>query len=564
MHVFASSKCASRFWSLGSSSFRRSAVATAKSTGASRRSPSSELAQVAESEVVVGVGLPERRAEAQVVEHDTKRPQVIRLARHVLLEKRRVDLARVLVGGGEQDLGHLRRAEAGARDLVAKGLADLAEDVEVDDLPRVAVADGVERLEVGVDATLAVHVVERQAQVGGNVADCGPVLSGDLLVVDCVLEVAVCKLQHDQELLTPVTGRGGGGGLVRLLLAGEEVRLDAAAEARHALQHDIFQACGRAQHRVPRAGVDGLLVRIDRLDGDDVPWCEADTPLELGAHLRHLAHRLERHPRHRLGLGVAVVGGGGNGGGGRAVEELAVVDFVAAEQEEGGLHRLLARRVGDVDGAAAVGVGEPGERGSGLDGLGEPVGVGGVGDDGLEEGGHRQRVGEQEGVQLARGALARRDGKEECVGRDGGLRRSSPFVGGAWGEGQLIAADEPEVGGSSFSSGQTLRASSVRAFSCPISGGSSFSGQSSRSSPWTRSSLHVTPLHKRGLSPSGHHSCSAGLAARIARSASSSAFDISKFFSPRQRGTNWLLQGQLGRFLRKALKNAGCGQSTAN
>eukprot|EP00964_Phaeocystis_antarctica_P029585 scaffold16685_cov68-Phaeocystis_antarctica.AAC.2 len=35
-------------------------------------------------------------------------------------------------------------------------------------------------------------------------------------------------------------------------------------------------------------------------------------------------------------------------------------------------------------------------------------------------------------------------------------------------------------------------------------------------------SLHVTPFHERGLSPSGHHSCSAGLAARIARSTSSS------------------------------------------
>ena len=43
------------------------------------------------------------------------------------------------------------------------------------------------------------------------------------------------------------------------------------------------------------------------------------------------------------------------------MEELTVVDVEAAEQEEGGLHRLLARGVSDVDGAAAVGVGELGE-----------------------------------------------------------------------------------------------------------------------------------------------------------------------------------------------------------
>jgi hypothetical protein len=75
-------------------------------------------------------------------------------------------------------------------------------------------------------------------------------------------------------------------------------------------------------------------------------------------------------------------------------------------------HPPPARRVGDVDGAAAVGVGELGERGSGLDGLAEPVGVGGVGEHGLEEGGHRQRVGEQEGVQLAWGVLARLNDEE--------------------------------------------------------------------------------------------------------------------------------------------------------
>ena len=181
----------------------------------------------------------------------------------------------------------------------------------------------------------------------------------------------------------------------------EEVRLDAAAEAGHALQLDALQACGCALQRLPRAGVDGLLVRIDRFDRHDVLRVEADAPFELGAHLLHAAHRLERHPRRGPGLGVAVVGGGGDGGGGRAVEELAVVDVEAAEQEEGGLHRLLARGVSDVDGAAAVGVGEFGERRRGLDGLFEPGGVRGVREDSPEEGRNRQRVGEQEGVQLA-------------------------------------------------------------------------------------------------------------------------------------------------------------------
>eukprot|EP00964_Phaeocystis_antarctica_P115231 scaffold79193_cov63-Phaeocystis_antarctica.AAC.4 len=195
---------------------------------------------------------------------------------------------------------------------------------------------------------------------------------------------------------------------------------------------------------------------MHRLHGDHALRVEANAPLQLSAHLLcagahlelgaillHATHRLERHPRHRLGLGVAVVGGRSNGGGGRFVEKRGVVDFEAAEQVEGGLHRLLARRVGDVDGAAAVCVGEMGERGSGLDGLAEPSGVGGVGEDGLEEGGHRQRVGEQEGVQLAWGVLVRLDDEEARVGRDGGLRRL--VLGGAWGEGQLLAAVDVEV-----------------------------------------------------------------------------------------------------------------------
>eukprot|EP00964_Phaeocystis_antarctica_P023381 scaffold13088_cov56-Phaeocystis_antarctica.AAC.6 len=217
-------------------------------------------------------------------------------------------------------------------------------------------------------------------------------------------------------------------------------RLAPGAAAAETWSASCLLACGCAQHRLPRAGVDDLLVRIDRLDGDDVLRVEADAPLELGTHLLHLAHRLERHPRRWPGLGVVVVGGRGNGGGGRAVEELADVDFEAAEQEEGGLHRQLARRVGDVDGAAAVGVGEPGERGSGLDGLAKPGGVGGVGEDGLEEGGHHQRVGEQEGVQLVWGVLARLDDEEACVDCDDGLHRLSRL--GAWGEGQLRAAVE--------------------------------------------------------------------------------------------------------------------------
>ena len=61
----------------------------------------------------------------------------------------------------------------------------------------------------------------------------------------------------------------------------------------------------------------------------------------------------------------------------------------------------------------------------------------------LEEGGYRQRVGAQEGVQLAWGVLARLDDEEACVGRDDGLRRLLHL--GAWGEGQLVAVIEVEV-----------------------------------------------------------------------------------------------------------------------
>ena len=62
----------------------------------------------------------------------------------------------------------------------------------------------------------------------------------------------------------------------------------------------------------------------------------------------------------------------------------------------------------------------------------------------LEEGGYRQRVGAQEGVQLAWGVLARLDDEEACVGRDDGLRWLLHL--GAWGEGQLLAQAEDEVG----------------------------------------------------------------------------------------------------------------------
>eukprot|EP00964_Phaeocystis_antarctica_P023382 scaffold13088_cov56-Phaeocystis_antarctica.AAC.7 len=155
-------KYPSRFDGSGSSNLLSRAVAVLSSSLALRFTP---LLRALSSAARSGVTDTEAKwcAEAQVVEHHAKRPQVIRFARHVLLEKRRVDLARVLVGGSEQDLGHLGRAEAGARDLVAKGLVNIAEDVEVDDLPRVAVADGVERLEVSVNAALTVHVIERQA-----------------------------------------------------------------------------------------------------------------------------------------------------------------------------------------------------------------------------------------------------------------------------------------------------------------------------------------------------------------------------------------------------------------
>ena len=89
------------------------------------------------------------------------------------------------------------------------------------------------------------------------------------------------------------------------------------------------------------------------------------------------------------------------------------------------------------------------ELGSGLDGFAEPVRVRLFGVDVAEEvfavGGHSERVGEQEGVQLAWDVLARLDDEAASrVGRDDGLRRLSLL--GAWGEGQLLAAAEAELG----------------------------------------------------------------------------------------------------------------------
>eukprot|EP00964_Phaeocystis_antarctica_P086996 scaffold55125_cov57-Phaeocystis_antarctica.AAC.2 len=96
----------------------------------------------------------------------------------------------------------------------------------------------------------------------------------------------------------------------------------------------------------------------------------------------------------------------------------------------------------------------------------------------------------------------------------------------------------PISGGSAFS-GQPRRSSEVRARSCPIWGGSTSSLLFSRSRYWTRSSRQLTPFHERGLSPLGQYFCSAGLAARIARSVYSSASDISRFIEVLQSTSAW-------------------------
>eukprot|EP00964_Phaeocystis_antarctica_P012812 scaffold7026_cov65-Phaeocystis_antarctica.AAC.11 len=805
------------------------------------RVPASELAQVGLRDGVVLISVPQRLAGAEVEEHRAKGPQVVGDIGCVHAELLLVHQhAGVGVDGLEKDLGHLGRAVATAGQLGAEALIEEARDVKVDQRPVeeggevilfLRDANDVERLEVGVDTlTLDVQVIEPAREISTNLANERPLVGRDAVMHQRGRERAVGELHHEQVRVLAAGFEIGlfleshrlAGLSVHLLLL-EKVRLDGIAEAELAL-HLNPELGGSVNDQFPgfsaAGSIDGRLVRIHRLHGDHALRVEADAPLQLSAHLLctgeylelgaillHATHRLERHPRRWLGLGVVVVGARGNGGGGRLVEERAVVDVEAAEQEEGGLHRLLARQVGNVDGAAAAGVCEPGERGSGLDGLAEPVGEGGVGEDGLEKGRHRQRVGEQEGVQLAWGVLVRLDDEEGCVGRDGslrrliplgawgegqlrtqpelrrqhlqraaveeergeglqlpdlrrqrlqraavevepgealqlpelrrqllqraaaeeergeglqlpdlgrqhlqlgavevepldavtaprdafprawalaieppllqrrarrphrpqrdlvrrfvgarqpcfrhdvngaaavgvgelgeqgsglegiaepghvggtgpgedkleegghpkrvgeqegvqlvwgvlarrndeeagvgrdvGLRRSSPVLGGAWGEGQLLAVEAVEPGGSATSgqpptsslvsacscpnsggsvtsrqssrssmvrarscpssggssfSGQPLRSSWVRARSCPIWGGSTSSGQPRRASSWTRSPLHLTPFHERGLSPSSHHSCSAGLAARIARSASSSAFGVPSLF----------------------------------
>eukprot|EP00964_Phaeocystis_antarctica_P000931 scaffold534_cov63-Phaeocystis_antarctica.AAC.2 len=142
-----------------------------------------------------------------------------------------------------------------------------------------------------------------------------------------------------------------------------------------------------------------------------------------------------------IGLVCVVLRANHDAGGGQVLGR-AGLQLVPLAEPRALQHPPPAGRVGDVDGAAAVGVGEPGERGSDPDGLAEPDGVGGVGEDGLEEGGHRRRVGEQEGVQLAWGVLARLDDEKGYVGRDDGPRLLSLF--GAWGEGQLLAVADVE------------------------------------------------------------------------------------------------------------------------
>ena len=156
-----------------------------------------EYAQVLGRDVVVDVGQPERPPEAQLVEHNAKRPQVVGHARHVLAQLCSIDLT-LVIHGPKQHSRKLGRAVPGARGLVAEGLADLAEHVKVDDLPRVAVADGIERLKVGVNAAraLGVHVVQGRGEVAHDMADSREVLSRKMLVVNCVQQSAVGQLHH--------------------------------------------------------------------------------------------------------------------------------------------------------------------------------------------------------------------------------------------------------------------------------------------------------------------------------------------------------------------------------
>eukprot|EP00964_Phaeocystis_antarctica_P056858 scaffold33581_cov62-Phaeocystis_antarctica.AAC.3 len=156
---------------------------------------------------------------------------------------------------------------------------------------------------------------------------------------------------------------------------------------RCALDLHTEAVCG-INHRIPRLCflVNGLLVCKDSDDGDGVLRVEADASFELSTHLPRRVHRLESHPRCWRSLGGSVVGGSRNGGGKRAVEERAIVDFEAAEQEQGGLHPLLALWHGEVNCEPAVERSEAGKRGSDLDSLAKPVGVSGGGENGVEEG----------------------------------------------------------------------------------------------------------------------------------------------------------------------------------
>eukprot|EP00964_Phaeocystis_antarctica_P056859 scaffold33581_cov62-Phaeocystis_antarctica.AAC.4 len=107
-----------------------------------------------------------------------------------------IDLA-LVVHGPKQHSCHLGRAVAGARGLATKGVVELAENVEVDDLPRGTIAYGVERLEVCMDAFLGVRGVQGVGEVVHDIADRNEVLSRELVVVDCLQQGAVGQLHHE-------------------------------------------------------------------------------------------------------------------------------------------------------------------------------------------------------------------------------------------------------------------------------------------------------------------------------------------------------------------------------
>eukprot|EP00964_Phaeocystis_antarctica_P163026 scaffold138421_cov66-Phaeocystis_antarctica.AAC.2 len=141
-----------------------------------------------------------------------------------------------------------------------------------------------------------------------------------------------------------------------------------------------------------------------------------------------------------IGLVCVVVRANHDAGGGLVLGR-AGLQLVPRTEPRALQHPPPASHVCDVDGAPAEGVGELGELGCGVGSLAQPVGVGVVGEGELVEGRHRQRLREQEGVQLAWGVLVRLDDEEASVGRDVGLRSIISHLG-AWGEGQLLAAVE--------------------------------------------------------------------------------------------------------------------------